>query len=88
MAIERLANHYHAQPRDEVASRFYAEDWLSDVAHIPADIIEAACVAWRRSDNRFMPSPGQLLAHAELILKYRRFYADRADRMLAEAEAA
>ena len=80
--MARLANHYHATPRGEAAAECYAEDWLEDLAHLPDDIIEAACVHWRRGANKFMCSPGELLAHANEILKWRKFYADRAESVL------
>lgn len=80
--IARLANHYHATPRGDAAAQCYAEDWLDDLAHLPDDIIEAACVKWRRDDNKFMCSPGEFLKYANEIMRYRKFYADRAARVL------
>lgn len=82
--IARLANHYHATPRGDAAAQCYAEDWLDDLSHLPDDIIEAACVKWRRDDNKFMCSPGELLKYANEILRYRRFYADRAESVLQD----
>lgn len=61
--VERLRLHYPATANmGETAQALAWEDWFSDLGDVPPDVIEAACVAWRRSDARFAPSPGQLMA--------------------------
>jgi len=68
VAVERLSAHYPRIDRDELAAQHWAEDWLSDTAHLPPLVIEEACAAWRRSEERWMPTPGQLLSKAERIM--------------------
>jgi hypothetical protein len=60
--VERLGLHY-PQPRLEPAHHALRwDDWLEDLADVPEDVLIAACRIWRRSNERFAPSPGQLLA--------------------------
>tara|TARA_R110002073_G_scaffold303806_1_gene472266 strand:+ start:4355 stop:4861 length:507 start_codon:yes stop_codon:yes gene_type:complete len=80
--IRRLAWHYPQPPRLAAAQRAIAEDWLADMAHLPADIIDAACAQWRRAANEYAPTPGQLLALANPIWEQRRTLAIRAERFL------
>ena len=80
--IEKLANHYPNTPRDAQALKLYVADWMDDLKHIPEDVLAAACVLWRRSTERFMPTPGQLLAKCDEILRWRTFFIGRAERLL------
>jgi hypothetical protein len=59
--IDRLAWHYPRTARPAAARRSIAEDWIADLAHLPADIIDAACAAWRRAPNDYAPTPGTSL---------------------------
>lgn len=46
---------------------------MDDLSHIPPDILDEACAAYRRDpEARYFPRPGQLLAIAEPILAERR----------------
>lgn len=46
---------------------------MDDLGHIPPDILDEACAAYRRDpEARFFPRPGQLLAIAEPLLAERR----------------
>lgn len=80
--IRRLAWHYPQPPRTAQAQRAIAEDWLADLAHLPADIIEAACCEWRRAPNAYAPNPGQFLVLADPIWRHRCALAERAERLL------
>lgn len=84
--VDRLAWHYPRTARPAAARRSVAEDWLADLAHLPADIIDAACAAWRRAPHDYAPTPGHLLALATPILEARRFWARLATQLAAEAE--
>lgn len=93
--LERLFAHYPAPVGgwDGAAGRERWKDWLADVGHLPLDIIRAACRDYRRSPERFAPSPGQWLAFAEPYVKGRdtgakmlRLYADRLDEYRAWSE--
>jgi len=70
--LESLAVMYPQQGRMDADDRIRARAWLADLAEYPADVIEAACVAWRRSDTPFMPSPGQLIAKIKPIVSHRK----------------
>lgn len=83
LAIERLASHYPRMERDGVASQFWADDWLEDTGHLPPCVVEEACAEWRRSPERFMPTPGQLLEKAERIHGHRLAELRRAEDLAA-----
>jgi len=72
--IEALVWHYPHTPRPEHALESVAGDWIRDLGHLPADIIDAACTAWRRAPNAFAPSPGHLLEIANPIMSQREFW--------------
>ncbi len=75
--ITRLIGHYPQQAMADDIRAGLAEDWLEDLAHLPEDIIDAACTGWRRAENKFAPTPGHLLALANPILVVRRFLAQQ-----------
>ena len=75
--ITRLVGHYPQQVLSDDIRAGLAEDWLEDLAHLPEDIIDAACAGWRRAENKFAPTPGHLLAIANPILVVRRFLAQQ-----------
>lgn len=58
-------------------------DWIDDLGRYPADIVRAACQAWRRGDNAYAPAPGQIIALAEPIARMREFYLRLAREALA-----
>lgn len=70
--IEGLSILYPQQGRTDSDDRVRARAWLEDLAEYPADAIQAGCVAWRRSDTAWMPTPGQLIAKIEPIVTHRR----------------
>ena len=84
--IERLTLHYWTKPLDSASMRLYVRDWIDDVGHLPVDVLASACAQWRRGANAFMPTPGQLLALADPILRYRRALAQRAASLIDDAE--
>lgn len=86
--IERLARHYPRQTRDEREAELYLEDWWEDVSQYPADILASACAQYRRSEARFMATPGQIRAIAEPIMSFRRRLAERAALIQAAQEQA
>jgi hypothetical protein len=57
MQVGKLSLHYPQPSMDENANATRWEDWFDDFGDIPADILESACRAWRRSDNRFGKPP-------------------------------
>jgi hypothetical protein len=85
--IEDLAWHYPRQDRPDGARKSLARDWLRDVGHLPADIIDAACTAWRRDANSFAPTPGHILTLAAPILQSRKFWAKLAADLSSVPEA-
>lgn len=64
--------------------RVYVNDWIDDVGTIPADILASACQQWRRGDNAFMPTPGQIIALCEPILTFRKAIIGRAKELVAQ----
>lgn len=58
--LVRLFSHYHAQAGANMDA--VAEDWVSDMGDVSAKAFAMACQTWRRSTNRFRPTPGQLLS--------------------------
>lgn len=85
--IERLARHYPRQPRNDMEADLYFEDWADDVAEIPQDVLASACAQYRRSEARFMATPGQIRALAEPILKYRERLHSRAVDLIKAKQA-
>ena len=75
--ITRLIGHYPQHTLADDIRAGIAEDWLEDLAHLPEDVIDAACAGWRRAENKFAPTPGQLLAIANPIVTIRRFLAQQ-----------
>lgn len=65
----------------------YFEDWADDMADIPQDVLASACAQYRRSDARWMATPGQVRGFAEPIIKYRKQLQRRAVELI-EAKAA
>jgi len=85
--ITRLIGHYPQQAQSDDIRAGIAEDWLEDLAHLPEDVIDAACAGWRRAANKFAPTPGQLLAIANPIVTIRRFLAQQGAQITGLPEA-
>lgn len=67
--LEALFQHY--PPRTMTGGQAQVwRDWIEDVGHLPSDVLADACRKWRRANNRFAPSPGQLLALVDNGYKY------------------
>ena len=62
-------------------------DWIDDLGRFPLDIVQAACLAWRRGDHAYAPAPGQIIALAEPIARMREFYLRLAREALAAGDA-
>lgn len=82
--LESLSVMYPQQDRTEADDRIRARAWMTDLADYPADVIEAACVQWRRKDTPWMPTPGQLIALMDPIVKHRERLKRRADDLFAQ----
>lgn len=85
--VGALFLHYPPRSLSDKAAASVALDWIADLGALPDDIVEAACVAWRRGQNPYAPTPGHLLEIARPILTMRTFLLSQATRML-EDEAA
>lgn len=80
-ALLRLQAHYWRPEFTPAQARELYEDFMDDLGHIPPDILDEACAAYRRDpDARFFPRPGQLLAIAEPLLAERRRAIARIER--------
>ena len=86
LTYERLALHYPNLNRTESESALTIEDWFEDLAGYPTDLIAEACRRWRRSPERFFPTPGQLLKSVEPMLKHRQSLGRRALDFLAACQ--
>jgi hypothetical protein len=80
--LQALMWHYPAVQRSPEAAESIAADWLRDLGHLPADIVDAACCGWRRGQNAYAPSPGHLLAIGDPILTARRHLLAMAERLI------
>lgn len=84
MWVEFLLDQY---PRRERAPAFADMDrklWLSTLAHIPEDIIEAGVTQWCAGDNAFPPRvPGQIKKLCDPILAARRHMLQASEQVLA-----
>lgn len=86
--IEQLSALYPQAATSESDDLIRVRAWLTDLAEYPTDAIEAACIAWRRSPERWMPTPGQLIALIKPIVSHRERLLRRADDVIAEHERA
>jgi hypothetical protein len=62
--LARLALHYPQPDMPAQASAERWSDWLDDLRGITGQQMAEACKTWRRSAEKFMPSPGQFIAKA------------------------
>lgn len=61
--LGRLAAHFPSRNLSAKQAEYVVADWFSDVKHFPAATLEAACTKWRRDpENKWFPTPGQLIA--------------------------
>lgn len=63
--LARLFSHYPQQQSGNTMTA--AEDWINDMSGVSAAAFRKAVEAWRKSTERFKPTPGQLLALIEPI---------------------
>lgn len=82
--LEALAVHHPMKEMSRAESDLWAKDWISDLAHVPADILESACAQWRRNPTPWMPKPGQLLELISPIVKYREALHRRCNLLLEQ----
>jgi len=62
-----LSSHY---PRRQLGSAEFGRwlaDYADDLGSYPLADVRLACQLWRRSDNKQMPSPGQLLTSVKRL---------------------
>jgi hypothetical protein len=88
--LEGLFLHYPARALSLAESAVIWADWVEDLCDLPEDVLSSACRMWRRSSERFAPSPGQLLAKVGGPKHWgleRRAFVRRAIEVLAIVEA-
>jgi hypothetical protein len=85
--VGALFLHYPARSLSDKAAASVATDWIADLGAMPDDIVEAACVTWRRGQNQYAPTPGHLLEIARPIQTMRTFLLSQTTRLL-EGDAA
>lgn len=74
--LSRLRLHCPMRDMSEDHARLVIEDYLADLATVPADLLETAVVTWRRRQKWF-PSIAELLAACEPDWRRRRAYTLR-----------
>lgn len=82
-SLARLRLHYanHTMGEDELA--VLLEDYMSDLSLYPQDILEQACLEYRRDGNNlFFPKVGQLILLADKYLRPRKLKLDRIKKLL------
>jgi hypothetical protein len=87
LVLTRLFAHYPQTNAPGAIAELRWDDWIEDMAHVPAAVLRAGCKAWRTSPQRFAPTPGQLLDVMAEAMGYRRAYLRRAKAVLADVEA-
>jgi hypothetical protein len=85
--VQDLLRRYRRRFRSEAKHNADADDWRIHLAHLPVDIVDAACAAWRAGSNKHAPTPGQFLDLANRIWNFRNGLARRAARWLADTPA-
>lgn len=61
--VRALLAHYGQQlPSDPTILKLYFADWIRDMENVSQKAFEAAVESWRRSPERFKPTPGLLLS--------------------------
>lgn len=83
--VEALMWHYPAIQRSEAAAKSVARDWLRDLGHLSAELVDAACSNWRRGPNAYAPMPGHLLAYADPVHVRRALQLETVMRYLNQA---
>lgn len=83
--LGRLRLHYGMPDLSPEQYQLYWQDYLDDLAHLPADVIEKAAIGWRRKvpAEKYFPKPADLLT----IVRAQRVYEDRACRARDKLEA-
>lgn len=65
MMLSKLRLHFLGAVMTEEESAILLDDYVKDLSTYPSDIIEQACIIYRRSpDSLFFPKIGQLLEYA------------------------
>lgn len=60
--LARLKLHYTTNYRSAEEFKYLLKDYLTDLAEYPKDILEIACINYRKNtDNQFFPKIGQLI---------------------------
>lgn len=86
--LDRLFKHYPQTHLHESEHADRWDDWLDDLEDVPLDVLDMACTRWRRSTQRFAPTPGQLLDKVSEILFARKVFAKRAAELAELLEGA
>lgn len=61
-ALLKLSSHYWRPDATPTQAAEVIEDFMEDLSHLTPDDVERACMRYRMNqENRFFPTPGQLL---------------------------
>lgn len=84
--IGKLLSHYPPSAGSAVMDKLWWSDWIEDLEGVPADLIEAGCALWRRSAERWAPTPGQFLETIKPMMSMRQALLQRVTKTLELAE--
>ena len=75
--LGRLRLHYGMPVMDQGQWRLFWQDYASDLGHLPFDVLEQAVNAWRRSEEKYFPKPGEILGlvRSQNTYRLRKEYA-------------
>lgn len=81
--LTKLSIHYWQGGKDERGWSSMMEDYLEDLEHVPADLLQDACRRYRRNpSNRFFPKSADILLIVAPGIRARRMQFERVKKML------
>lgn len=82
-SLARLRLHYANNTMGEDELAILLEDYMSDLSLYPLDILDQACLEYRRDGNSlFFPKVGQLILLADKYLRPRKLKLERIKKLL------
>ncbi len=87
MHLTNLRVHFKGHPLSETESKILIQDYISDLAHLPLDLIELVCKEYRHNGNsQYFPKAGQLRTAANQHLCVRVAKLNKLNAILQASE--
>ena len=87
MHLTNLRVHFKGHSLSETESRILIQDYISDLSHLPLDLIELVCKEYRHDGNsQFFPKAGQLRTAANQHLCVRVSKLNKLNAILQASE--